>query len=127
MAQNSAPYWLTHTTNPYIMSSMNNSIDDDLTTITIDSTYADDHSWFSNYVGDQLIFDDIAVNPPADFQSVVERLERLEQRLEILVPNPELEAQWRQLAELRQQYQALEQECLTKQRIWDALKKQETP
>ena len=46
----------------------------------------------------------------------------VESRLNILQPNLELEAKWEELAQLRQQYIALEQELLEKQRVVDILK-----
>lgn len=49
-------------------------------------------------------------------------LERLEEKLAVLVPNEELESRWEQLREARKQYMALEQELLEKERMWKILK-----
>jgi hypothetical protein len=52
-----------------------------------------------------------------------EWFESVESRLAILKPNPELEAEWSELAELRMKYVELERELLAKQRVFDILKK----
>ena len=52
-----------------------------------------------------------------------EWFESVESRLAILNPNPELEAEWSELAELRMKYVELERELLAKQRLFDILKK----
>lgn len=57
-------------------------------------------------------------------QSLSETLEKINERLNILVPNTELEKDWEKLANLRQQYVELERELLEKQRVFDILKKQ---
>ena len=57
-------------------------------------------------------------------KSLAETLEKINERLNILVPNTRLEAEWEQLAALRQQYVELERELQEKQRVFDILKKQ---
>ena len=52
-----------------------------------------------------------------------EWFESVESRLAILNPNPELEAEWSELAKLRIKYVELERELLAKQRTFDILKK----
>lgn len=52
-----------------------------------------------------------------------EWFESVEARLAILRPNPDLEAEWSELADLRQRYVELERELLAKQRVFDILKK----
>ena len=47
----------------------------------------------------------------------------LEDRLNLLVPNPELEKEWDQLKELGDQYRRLEADLKEKARIWQALNK----
>ena len=56
-------------------------------------------------------------------KSLAKVLETLEERLVILNPNPELEKQFEQLAELRKQYIALENELKEKVKSWNILKK----
>lgn len=55
-------------------------------------------------------------------QGLNDRLTRIEQQLNIMVPNPVLEAEWDQLRALGDQYRRLEAELLEKQRAWDSLK-----
>ena len=50
-------------------------------------------------------------------------IESVESRLAMLQPNPKLEAEFDKLKELGDQYRALEQEILEKQKVWDILKK----
>ena len=56
-------------------------------------------------------------------KSLAKVLETLEERLVILNPNPELEREFEQLAELRRQYIALERELKEKIKSWEILKK----
>ena len=51
-----------------------------------------------------------------------EWFESVEARLAILVPNAELEAEWSELAELRQRYVELERNIIAKQQLFDILK-----
>ena len=55
--------------------------------------------------------------------SLKETLEGIQDRLNILRPNTELEAEWDQLQELGEQYRRLEAELLEKQRMWSTLRK----
>jgi hypothetical protein len=50
-------------------------------------------------------------------------MEAVEERLNIMTPNPELEAEWDELHELGERYRALEQQCREKAQMWAALKK----
>ena len=52
-----------------------------------------------------------------------EWFESVEARLAILRPNPDLEREWSELAELRQRYVELERDIQAKQRVFDILKK----
>jgi len=56
-------------------------------------------------------------------QSITQAINKINERLNILVPNEKLEQDWRDLAKLRQQYVELERELLEKQRVFDILKK----
>lgn len=55
-------------------------------------------------------------------KSLSEAIEKIEERLGILHPNPDLEDRWEQLKELRKQYQELEKELLEKEKMWKILK-----
>jgi hypothetical protein len=52
-----------------------------------------------------------------------EMFEKIEERLAILHPNPELEDRWDELKELSKRYKELEQEIIEKERVWNILKK----
>ena len=56
-------------------------------------------------------------------KSIVDSLERIEERLAILYPNEELENKWENLRELRKQYMELEAEIIEKEKMWAILKK----
>ena len=52
-----------------------------------------------------------------------DRLDKIDERLAILHPNPELEDKWDELKELGKRYKELEQELLEKEKVWTILKK----
>lgn len=74
----------------------------------------------------------LKVNGNADFdgditvkgRSITESLDKIQERLAILVPNEKLEQDWEELHQLRMQYVELERKLLEKQRTFDILKKQ---
>lgn len=84
-----------------------------------------------NNIGITNIQSTLKVNGDADFdgdirvkgQSISEAFDKINERLNILVPNEKLEKEWSDLAELRQRYVELEREILEKQRVFDILKK----
>lgn len=55
--------------------------------------------------------------------SLTETLRALEQRLNILVPNSELEKEWDELKQLGDAYRKLERDLEEKSRMWQALQK----
>ena len=52
-----------------------------------------------------------------------EWFESVESRLALLKPNPDLESEWSELAELRRRYVELERDIIAKQQLFDILKK----
>ena len=56
-------------------------------------------------------------------KSMVTWMEAVEERLNMLTPNPELEQDWDDLRRLGNRYRALEEKCKEKARMWEALKK----
>ena len=50
-------------------------------------------------------------------------MEQVEERLNILTPNPELEKDWDDLRRLGNRYRSLEKKCKEKAKMWEALKK----
>jgi hypothetical protein len=63
---------------------------------------------------------DIEVNG----ESLMGMIKGIQDRLNMLCPDPEMEAEWDQLREIRQQYEAKLLECREKSRAWQALKQQ---
>ena len=57
-------------------------------------------------------------------KSLSEAIDKIEERLGILKPNPELEDRWDQLKELRKQYIDLEKDLLEKEKLMKILKEQ---
>jgi hypothetical protein len=54
---------------------------------------------------------------------LIDRLDKIEERLAILHPNPELEDKWDELKELGKRYKELEAEIIEKEKVWNILKK----
>ena len=73
----------------------------------------------------------LSVKGNADFEGEVtikgknlsDMLEKIDERLAILHPNPKLEDKWDELKELGKRYKELEQELLEKEKVWAILKK----
>jgi hypothetical protein len=59
--------------------------------------------------------------------SLVAAVKRIEERLGLYQPNPELEAEWSELQDLGEQYRKLEQHIKDKQATWDRLKAMPAP
>lgn len=98
-------------------------------------TVSDDYSFdFSNIdfntfnPGIDVSQGDIKIHNDGDIkmgeQSLKEFMTRVEERLNILQPNPELEQQWNELRELGNRYRELEKELLEKNKMWEKLKEQ---
>ena len=72
----------------------------------------------------------LSVKGNADFEGEVtikgknlsEMLEKIDERLAILHPNPKLEDKWDELKELGKRYRELEQELIEKEKVWAILK-----
>jgi hypothetical protein len=60
-------------------------------------------------------------------RSLMDAIDALEQRLNILVPNPELETEWDELRELGERYRELEKKCKEKGEMWKKLKQMPPP
>jgi hypothetical protein len=59
--------------------------------------------------------------------SLVDAVKRIEERLGLYQPNPELEAEWEDLRALGEQYRKLEQHIKDKQATFDRLKAMPAP
>ena len=66
---------------------------------------------------------DISING----KSLLKTLEALEDRLNMLVPNPELEKEWDDLKKLGNRYRKLEAKCKEKAEMWNKLKSMPKP
>jgi hypothetical protein len=56
-------------------------------------------------------------------KDLVELLSKIEDKLAIYKPNPELEEKWEELRELSKRYKELETEIMEKEKVWEILKK----
>jgi len=56
-------------------------------------------------------------------KNLTEMLEKIEERLAILHPNPKLEDKWDELKELSKRYKELEAEIIEKEKVWAILKR----
>ena len=54
-------------------------------------------------------------------------MEKVEERLNILTPNPELEKEWDELRRLGERYRRLEKKCQEKAEVWNKLKSMPKP
>ena len=66
---------------------------------------------------------DILVNG----ESVMDTLRGIQERLNILRPNPELEAEWDELREAGERYRELERQFAEKSKMWNTLKQMPPP
>jgi hypothetical protein len=73
----------------------------------------------------------LTIKGEAEFESditikgvkLMDTLQKIEQRLNILRVDPQLESRWAELQELGERYRALEAECIDKELIIDILKR----
>lgn len=54
-------------------------------------------------------------------------MEKVEERLNLLTPNPELEKEWDELRRLGERYRRLEKKCKEKAEVWKRLKQMPPP
>lgn len=60
-------------------------------------------------------------------RSMAAWMEKVEERLNILTPNPELEKEWDELRRLGERYRKLEKKCKEKAEVWNKLKSMPPP
>jgi hypothetical protein len=106
-------------------------------TVTISNNISSGLYWGLNGTSNTIIADpslkgnSLSVKGNADFEgevtikgkSLTTTLDKIEERLAILHPNPELEDRWKELQSLREAYVELEREIIEKERVWAILKK----
>jgi len=85
-------------------------------TITLDSDWINRASGKIKLDGPEA---DIEVNG----ESLISMLKNIEQRLNMLQPNPELESEWKELRELGDAYRTLEAKIQSKMKTWEAIAK----
>ena len=96
-------------------------------TVGTSSTFANPWATKTTLKGSQLELEGSDADVVIDGKSLTKTLEALEQRLNILVPNPELEKEWTELRELGDRYRELEQQIQAKQATWDCLRAMPPP
>ncbi len=96
---------------------------------TISTGTSTSYNWAPSYTQTPAVnitSDGITMQEGSDIKigskSLTDAIEKIEERLGILNPNPELEDRWEQLKTLRQQYIDLEKELLEKEKMWKILK-----
>ena len=88
-------------------------------------------SWATLSADPNLSGHSLKVKGAADFEgdvtikgkSLTDIFEKIEERLAILHPNPQLEDKWDELKELSKRYKELEAEIIEKEKVWAILKK----
>lgn len=113
--------WLNGTTGSssvYTMAGSNGSSANWSDTITISSN-PDIQGNTLTVKGDAEFEGDVTIKG----KSIVDSLERIEERLAILRPNEELEEKWENLRGLRNAYIELEKEIIEKEKVWSILKR----
>lgn len=83
--------------------------------------------WFSNKVSPKIQLNGEGADIEVNGESLIGMLRRIEERLNLLTPNPNLEKEWEELRELGEQYRKLEQHIKDKQATWDRLKAMPAP
>jgi len=114
------------------------SIDDIVTTsVTLPSSYSitggtgvsfanSSYTWAPNPTTVTINQNGLSMEEGTDIKvggkSLMQAIDKIEERLGILKPNPELEERWDKLKDLRQQYIELEKDLLEKEKIMKILK-----
>jgi len=76
----------------------------------------------TNITGGKITLEGEDADIDVNGKSLVDTLKALEERLNILVPNQELEKEWNELKRLGDQYRQLEADLKEKAAMWKALK-----
>ena len=83
--------------------------------------------WFSNTVSPKIKLDGEGADIEVNGWSLMDAIQKIEERLNILHPNEKLEEEWEELKVLGDQYRKLEQHIKDKQATWDKLKAMPPP
>jgi hypothetical protein len=96
------------------------------TTTSTSDSYTLGANW-NNSISPKIQLDGPDADIEINGESLTGMLRNIEQRLNILKPNPELESEWAELRALGEQYRALEKHIQEKQATWDRLKAMPPP
>ena len=83
--------------------------------------------WYSNTLSPKIKLDGEGADIEVNGASLLGMIKKIEERLNILHPNNELEAEWEELRALGNKYRELEQQIKDKQATWDRLKAMPPP
>jgi hypothetical protein len=83
--------------------------------------------WLSTSASTKIKLDGENADIEVNGWSLVQAVKRIEARLDLFQPNPELESEWEELRSLGEQYRTLEQQIKEKQATWDRLKAMPPP
>jgi hypothetical protein len=81
-----------------------------------------DPTW-TNSISPKIRLDGPGADIEINGESLTGMLRNIEQRLNILKPNPELESEWAELRTLGEQYRELEAKIQAKMKTWELLNK----
>jgi len=85
------------------------------------------HPWNSGPVSPKIKLDGEGADIEVNGWSLMNAIQKIEERLNILHPNTKLETEWEELKVLGDQYRKLEQHIKDKQATWDKLKAMPPP
>jgi hypothetical protein len=89
---------------------------------TSSNTISIDSNW-NNHASSKIKLDGPGADIEINGESLVDMLRNIEQRLNILHPNPELESEWEELRDLGDAYRTLEAKIQAKMKTWNAIAK----
>jgi hypothetical protein len=89
---------------------------------TSSNTISIDSNW-NNRASSKIKLNGPGADIEVNGESLMTMLRNIEQRLNILRPNPELESEWAELRELGDQYRTLETKIQDKMKTWNAIAK----
>jgi hypothetical protein len=107
----SSPYTFSATGGPY----------------TISSGTGINSPWYSTTASSKINLTGEDADIEINGKSLMDMIEKIEERLNILHPNDKLEAEWEELRALGERYRKLEQHIKNKQATWDRLKAMPPP
>jgi hypothetical protein len=83
--------------------------------------------WYSNALSPKIRLDGEGADIEVNGESLIGMIRKIEERLNILHPNDELEAEWEELRALGNQYRALEAKLKEQGQMWAKLKAMPPP